>query len=157
VAVNAPTGEYRRDALASVGSHLWSLNPYYAFTWLSSARIETSWRIHYLWNSVNDAPGPAYAATTIQPGQAIHFNGAVSVEVTGSFRAGVAGYFLQQITDSRADGRAVPGSRERVAAIGPGLFAMPAATQLIANAYWEFAVENRPAGARFNVSALRVW
>jgi hypothetical protein len=156
--VVAPTGRYDRDALVNVGSHVWSLNPYYAFTWLLGDRFETSWRIHYLWNSVNDAPGPAYAASSIQPGQAIHFNAAFSVQVTKMVRAGVAGYFLQQITDSRADGRAVAGSRERVGALGPGLFVgKDATTQLVANAYCELAVENRPAGARFNVYFLHVW
>jgi hypothetical protein len=154
--VVAPTGRYQRDALASVGNHVWGLNPYYAFTWLPS-RFETSWRIEYLWNSVNGAPGPAYQATTIQPGQAFFFNGAFSIAATRVFRAGVAGYFLQQTTDSRADGRAVARSRERVAALGPGLFALVGSTQLIADAYWEFAVENRPAGARLNVSVLKVW
>jgi hypothetical protein len=159
VDVNAPTGQYQRDAPVNVGSHVWSVNPYYAFTWLPFERLETSWRLHYLWNSVNDAPGPGYEATTIQPGQAIHINGAVSVEVAGPVRAGVAGYVLQQITDSLADGRHVAGSRERVAALGPGLnmFADGGRTQLTANAYWEFAVENRPAGARLNLVALHVW
>ncbi len=152
----APTGEYDRDALASVGNHVWGLNPYYAFTWLSD-RVETSWRIEYQWNSVNGAPGPGYLATTIQPGQAFFFNGAASIAVTRVLRAGAAGYFLQQTTDSRADGRPVAGSRERVASLGPGLYAPGGTTQLIANAYWEFAVENRPAGARLNVSVLHVW
>ena len=155
--VNAPTGQYRRDALANGGSHVWSLNPYYSFTWFLSERLETSWRIHYLWNSVNEEPGPGYMATTIQPGQAIHSNAAASFAVAGPLRTGAAGYFLQQITDSRADGRAVAGSKERVVALGPGLFAMTGSTQLIANAYWEFAVENRPEGARFNVCAIHVW
>jgi hypothetical protein len=157
VDVNAPTGEYRPDALVSVGNHVWSLNPYYAFTWLLSDRLETSWRFHYLWNSTNDAPGPGYGATTIKPGQAIHFNAAFSVAVAGPLRAGVAGYFLQQITDSEANGRPVAGSRERVAAFGPGLFAVTGSTQLIANAYGELLVENRPAGARVNIVAIHVW
>lgn len=153
----APTGEYRRDAPINVGNHVWSLNPYYAFTWLLSDRFETSWRFHYLWNSVNDAPGPQYAAKTIQPGQAVHFNWALSVEVSGPLRAGIAGYFLQQISDSRIDGRAIAGSRERVAAVGPGLLALTGTTELYANAFAELAVENRPAGARFDVCAQHVW
>jgi hypothetical protein len=156
--VVAPTGRYQRDALVNVGNHVWALNPYYAFTWLLLSELfETSWRIEYQWNSVNDAPGPGYLATTIQPGQAFFFNGAASVAVTKFLRAGVAGYFLQQTTDSRADGRPVARSRERVAALGPGLFALAGSTQLIANTCWEFAVENRPAGARLNVSVLHVW
>lgn len=152
-----PTGQYSPNALVSIGSHVWSFNPYYAFTWLPSDRLETSWRIHYLWNSVNADPGSGYKATTIQPGQAIHFNGALSFEAIRPLRTGVAGYFLQQISDSRASGRPVPGSRERVAALGPGIFAMIGSTELIANAYWEFAVENRPSGARLNLVACRVW
>ncbi len=157
VDVIAPTGQYDRNALASAGSHVWSVNPYYAFTWLFSERLETSFRVHYLWNSVNDAPGPGYLAANIQPGQAIHLNGALSFGATRALRAGVAGYVLQQITDSRTDGHAVSGSRERVAALGPGFLATAGGAQIFADAYWEFAVENRPAGARLALSALRVW
>jgi hypothetical protein len=159
VDVNAPTGEYRREAAANVGSHVWSVNPYYAFTWLPFERLETSWRLHYLWNSANDDAGSSYGASTIQPGQVIHVNGAVSARVAGPVRAGVAGYLLQQITDSLASGRPVAGSRERVAALGPGLdvFAGGGSTQLTANAYWEFAVENRPVGTRLNLVVLHVW
>jgi hypothetical protein len=153
----APTGEYDRNAPVSVGSHLWSLNPYYAFTWMFTDRFETSWRFHYLANSINDEPPPGFAARTIQPGQAFHFNAAASFEVTKALRAGVAGYFLQQITDARADGRSVPHSKERVAALGPGLFAMVGTTQILANAFWECAVENRPAGSRLQLTVLHVW
>jgi hypothetical protein len=155
--VIAPTGQYDRTALTTPGAHVWSLNPYYAFTWLFTEHLETSWRLHYLWSSTNGAPGPGYAATSIQPGQAIHVNGAVSYGVTRAVRAGVAGYVLQQLTDSRADGHAIAGSRERVVALGPGFLATAGGVQMFANAYAELAVENRPAGARLAVSALRVW
>jgi hypothetical protein len=153
----APTGKYNPNALANPGSNVWSFNPYYAFTWLLTDRLETSWRLHYLWNSINYDPGPAFDARTTQPGQAIHFNGAVSFEAVRPLRTGIAGYFLQQISDSRADGHAIAGSRERVAALGPGLFVMIGSTQLAANAYWEFATENRPTGARLNFFAIHIW
>jgi hypothetical protein len=119
--------------------------------------METSWRVHYLWNSANDAPPPSYAATSIQPGQAIHFNGAASVAITPEFRVGVAGYFLRQITDSRANGEPVHGSQEQVAGLGPGLLARFGELQFAANAYGEFAVENRPRGARVNVVVMEAW
>ena len=155
--VVAPTGQYDSGALVSAGSNLWSVNPYYSFTWLATDRIETSWRLHYLWNSTNPAPGPAYEATSIQPGQAVHFNGAASFAVVPSFRVGVAGYFLRQITDSRANGRAVAGSREQVAALGPGFLVIVRALQLGMNAYGEFAVENRPQGTRVTAVAMAAW
>lgn len=119
----APTGRYSSTAPIDAGSNLWSVNPYYAFTWLATDRIETSWRLHYLWNSKNDSPSPAYAATNIQPGQAVHVNGAAFFALVRQFRVGVAGYFLRQITDSKANGQSVSGSQEQVAALGPGLLA----------------------------------
>jgi hypothetical protein len=153
----APTGQYTRDAAVTAGSHVWSINPYYAFTWLITQRIETSWRLHYLWSSTNNAPSPAYEATTVQPGQAVHLNGAASVAVVPWFRVGLAGYFLRQITDSQASGHAVSGSQEQVAAIGPGIFASAGTLLLTANGYGEFAVENRPQGIRGNVVVMKVW
>ena len=36
-------------------------------------------------------------------------------------RAGLAGYYLKQITDARISGHTVPDPQERVGAIGPGL------------------------------------
>jgi hypothetical protein len=153
----APTGKYSSSELVSVGSNIWSVNPYYAFTWLATDRIETSWRLHYLWNSTNDAPAPPYEATSIQPGQAIHFNGAASIAVVPAFRVGAAGYFLRQITDSRANGRAVAASQEQVAALGPGFLISIGALQLGMNAYSEFAVENRPRGTRATAVAMTAW
>jgi hypothetical protein len=153
----APTGEYRSTALASAGNNVWSVNPYYAFTWLATSRIETSWRLHYLWNSANDSPGPGYEATTIQPGQAIHINAAVSVATVSWLRLGVASYYLRQITNSRADGRSVTGSEEQVAAIGPGLLATAGHFMFLLNGYGEFAAQNRTEGARLSAVAMGVW
>jgi len=155
--VVAPTGQYTSRALITAGSNVWSANPYYAFTWLTTDGIETSWRLHYLWNSTNTAPGPAYEATSIQPGQAVHFNGAASIAVVPEFRVGVAGYFLCQITESEANGHSVAGSREQVAGLGPGFLASVGAVQLVANGYAEFAVENRPRGTRANAVVMAVW
>ncbi len=155
--VVAPTGEYKSSALVTAGSNVWSFNPFYAFTWLLTDRFETSWRLHYLWNSANNSPGPGYGATSIQPGQAVHFNGAASFAIVPWLRAGVAGYYLRQITDSRANGVAVPGWLEQVAAIGPGLLASARQIQFVLNAYAEFAAENRSEGLRLSAYAMRVW
>jgi hypothetical protein len=155
--VVAPTGEYKSSALVTAGSNVWSFNPFYAFTWLLTDRFETSWRLHYLWNSANTSLAPEYGATSIQPGQAVHFNGAASFEIVPWLRAGVAGYFLRQITDSRANGVAVPGSLEQVAAIGPGLLASARPIQLVLNGYAEFAAQNRSEGLRLSAYAMGAW
>jgi len=155
--ITAPTGRYGSAAPVNVSNHVWSVDPYYAFTWLLTDKLETSVRLHYSWNSTNGDPGAGYEAMTIQPGQAFHMNAGASYQVVPLLRAGVAGYFLQQTTDARANGEPVAGSRERVAALGPGVMAIAAGAQILATAYWEFAVENRPAGSVFLLSALKPW
>ncbi len=155
--ITAPTGRYSATAPVNVSDHVWSVDPYYALTWLVTDKLETSVRLHYSWNSTNRAPGPGYDATTIQPGQSFHMNAGASYQIVPPLRVGVAGYFLQQTTDARANGEPVAGSRERVAALGPGLLAMAAGAQILATAYWEFAAVNRPAGSVFLLSALKPW
>ena len=157
VDITAPTGRYGSAALVNVGNHVWSVDPYYAFTWLLTDKLETSLRLHYSWSSTNGDPGPGYEATTIQPGQSFHLNTGASYQVVPPVRAGVAGYFLQQTTDARANGGPVAGSRERVAALGPGLMAIFAGAQILATAYWELAAENRPTGSVFLLSVLKPW
>jgi hypothetical protein len=157
VDITAPTGRYSARALVNVSNHVWSVDPYYAFTWLLTDKLETSVRLHYSWNSANSDPGAGYGASTIQPGQSFHMNAGASYQVVPLLRAGVAGYFLQQTTDARANGAPVAGSRERVAALGPGLMAIAAGAQILASAYWEFAAENRPTGSVLLLSILKPW
>jgi hypothetical protein len=76
-----PTGRYSRDSTVNVGSNVFSLNPYYAFTLFLTPRLETSWRVHYLWTSENTDPNPVFQAGSVQPGQVMHFNAALSYEV----------------------------------------------------------------------------
>jgi hypothetical protein len=155
--ITAPTGRYSATALVNVSNHVWSVDPYYAVTWLLTDKLETSVRLHYSWNSTNSDPGAGYEATTIQPGQSFHMNAGASYPVVPLLRAGVAGYVLQQTTDARAHGEPVAGSRERVAALGLGLMAIVAGAQILATAYREFAAENRPTGSVFLLSVLKPW
>jgi len=48
-----PVGTYDKDKPVNVGSHVWSIMPYYAFTiyWDKAAKWETSMRFRYMWNS----------------------------------------------------------------------------------------------------------
>jgi hypothetical protein len=157
VDISAPTGRYSSAAPVDVGTHVWTVDPYYAFTWFPMNKLETSLRLHYAWSSTNGDPGAGYDAASIQPGQSFHMNAGVSYEIVAPLRAGIAGYFLQQTTESRANGEPVAGSRERVAALGPGFMAIVEGAQVLADAYWEFAVANRPAGSVFLLSVLKPW
>lgn len=143
-----PTGRYSRDSTVNVGSNVFSINPYYAFTLFLTPRLETSWRAHYVWNSENTEPNRMFQAGSVQPGQAVHFNAALSYEVWPEVRAGLAGYYLKQITNARINGHSVPDSQEQVGAIGPGLLVSGKGVSLYLNAFFEVGAENRPQGTK---------
>ena len=151
-----PTGDYSRYSAVNVGSNVYSFNPYYAATLVPVPRLEFSSRLYYLWNSENDDPFFRLRANNSQPGQAVHVNGAASYEIFKGFRAGVAGYALQQITDDKLDGNDQAHSRERVFGIGPGFKYKIDTWSLYFNSYYETGAENRPEGVKvvFRISKI---
>jgi len=146
-----PTGRYNRDDALNPGSNFFSIDPYWAATWFLMPHWDMSWRIHYLWNDVNDSPGGG--ANTLQAGQAVHLNFASDYEVIAQhLRLGINGYYLKQVTDTKINGTAVPDRREQVFAIGPGfVWHISQNDHIFFNAYFEMAAENRPEGERYNL------
>jgi len=148
-----PTGQYDSQYLINPGSNIWTIEPYYAFTWFLTDKFSTSWRIMYDFNSTNNDPFEglrvASGVTGIQPGQVFHFNYSFEYEFFKNFRAAVAGYYLKQTTEDEFNGRDVSGSKEQVFAIGPAVFwiVTPNFSMGLKTA-WETAVENRPEGNR---------
>lgn len=147
-AVTLPTGKYDRDRPVNIGNNMVSINPYYAFTIMPSDKIEVSARLHYLWNSENDDPFVGLGAGTIQPGQAVHANFAVSYELVKGLRLGIDGYALQQITEDKVDGSSLTKSEERVFGIGPGIKWSGKGVSLYLNSYFETGAENRSEGSK---------
>jgi hypothetical protein len=152
-----PTGRYDRNASVNVGSNVLSVTPQYAFTWLLTPQLETSWRLHYLWNSRNNDPNPVYNARSIQPGQAVHFNASISYKVHPRLRMGLAGYYLKGITDPKIDSRRLADSREQIGAIGPGLWVATKPLEIYFHAFFEIGAENRPQGVRYVVRLVKVF
>jgi anthranilate 1,2-dioxygenase (deaminating, decarboxylating) large subunit len=150
-----PTGEYDSDWELNPGSNHFSFNPYWAATWFVCPKVTASWRLHYLWNSENDDPNQHLypGADKLQPGQAIHLNFAADYElVPKTWRVGVNGYFLDQITDSKINGHDAPHSQEQVFAIGPGLlYSKDQDNHLFMNLYFETDSEYRTEGQRLNI------
>lgn len=147
-----PTGAYDKKYTINPGSNLWTIEPYYAFTWFLTPTLSTSWRIHYTYNTKNDDPWEvlqALGVTEVQPGQAFHFNYSLEYEVVQNLRLAAVGYYLTQLTDTKFNGSKVPDRKEQVFAIGPAahwitntgfVFALKTA--------FESSVENRPQGSR---------
>jgi hypothetical protein len=116
-----PVGRYSPSSNVNVGSNSYNIQPYYSITAFPTKRIETSWRIHYLWNSENDAPPVSAGAKSTQAGQAIHFNATAAYNVYKGLWIGPNGNYLSQITDGRINGVSLHNSPEQVGAIGPGM------------------------------------
>jgi hypothetical protein len=151
--IDAPLGEYHRDASVNIGNNAWDIHPYYAFTLFPIKRLETSWRIHYLWDGTNSAPPISEGLKSTQAGQAIHFNATAAYELTKGIYLGANGYYLAQITNAHENGTSIPNSKEEIGAIGPGLVVNRGKWFYFINGYHEVVASNTTAG---NKLVLRV-
>jgi hypothetical protein len=141
-----PTGQYSRTSNANIGDNAFTVHPYYSITAFPVKRLETSWRVHYLWNSANNDPPLSTGALSTQAGQAIHFNATAAYRVWKGLWIGPNAYYLKQITDGKIDAVALSNSPEQVGAIGPGMVWNSGSWFFYANAYQEFGAENRATG-----------
>jgi hypothetical protein len=141
-----PTGQYSRTSAVNINSNTFTVHPYYSITAFPKKRIETSWRVHYLWNSMNNDPPISTGAQSTQAGQAIHFNATAAYKLCRGLWIGPNGYYLKQITEGKIDGVALQNSPEQVGAIGPGMVWNHKSWFLYANAYQEFGAQNRATG-----------
>jgi hypothetical protein len=142
----APTGQYSPNDPINAGSDAWQVSPYLAFTWRISDRWEISGRSIYDWSSRSTQPPVSLGATNSQAGAQFAQNLSVSTAITDNWRIGLASYGLWQLDDTRVDGLAVPGSRQQVIGIGPGLLWSDGHATVIANVYEEIEARNRPQG-----------
>lgn len=149
VDIVAPIGEYDRNDAINPSSHFWSINPYWAATVWVTPKWSSSIRLHYLWNAKNHTPNIAFGPTarSTQAGQAVFADIATNYEITKQFFIGINGYFFNQFTDTRVNNIKVPGRREKVWAIGPGvLYSISKNHFLFFNLYAEQDARNRPQG-----------
>ena len=152
-----PTGKYSNTREVNPGSGFFSFNPYWSATAWLTPKLTTSVRTHYLWNATNDDPSVNLpgAPSSVKAGEAFHMNFTSAYEVCPKrLRVGVNGYWLKQTTDVEFDGVDVPGLREQVFGIGPGLlysFTEDQTSLLFVNTYFESSARNRPEGFRLNM------
>jgi hypothetical protein len=146
-----PTGKYDKDKELNPGSGFFSVNPYWSGTFFITPRMTSSLRLHYLWNAANSDPNRGFGtAEDAQAGSAVHANLAADYEVMPKqLRLGVNGYYLKQITDTKAGGSDVSKRREQVLGIGPGLVYHRSPEQhVFLNLFTEVLAENRTQGTR---------
>ena len=142
--VSLPCGKFNKHAAFNPGNGLYFINPYWAATLYFPRHLAASWRLQYVWSSFNKK-------THTQPGQAIFMNFDLEYELHTNCWAGVVGYFLQQITDSKINKVAVPGRKEFIVALGPGLYYERTFSHdndlfLFGYVFFEFDAKNRTQG-----------
>jgi hypothetical protein len=155
--VYTPTGHYSAERPVNIGTNAWSLNPYYAMTLYPAKRLETSWRVHYLWNSTNHAPPLDTGYSTTQAGQAIHFNATASYEILKGLYVGANGYYLKQITDAHANGIDLPNFRQQIGGIGPGAVYNRGKWYYWINSYHELGAKNMTEGNKLVLRVTKVF
>jgi hypothetical protein len=152
-----PVGEYSQSSNVNVSSHAFTVHPYYSITVFPKKRIETSWRVHYLWNSTNDNPPISTGAQSTQAGQAIHFNATAAYSLCKGLWIGPNGYYIKQIANGKINGAPLPKSPEQVGAIGPGMVWNRGKWLHFANGYQEFGAENRATGHKLVLRVEKVF
>ncbi|MGE5700504.1 MAG: transporter [Deltaproteobacteria bacterium] len=137
-----PTGQFDSKYILNPGANLYTIEPYYAFTWFLTPAFSTSWRLHYAYNTENDD-------TKVQPGQLFHANYSFEYEVVKNLRVAATGYYISQLTEDETNGVKGSGTKEKAFAFGPAVhwitksgFVFDLKTQ------FESSVENRPQGNR---------
>jgi hypothetical protein len=155
--IDTPVGRYSRYANVNIGNYAWDIHPYYAVTLFPIKKLETSWRIHYLWNGANTSPPISQSDRSTQAGQAIHFNATASYEIVKNVYVGANGYYLKQITDARVNGLRLPNSKEQIGAIGPGLVVNKNKWFYFVNGYHEIGAENMTEGNKLVLRMERVF
>lgn len=116
--------------------------------------LSISVRFSCLWNACNSNPNASFGtdATSTQAGQALHGNFAVQYEIRHGLVAGLSGYWLRQISDTKVNGTNTPGRREQVVGVSPAaMVALSPKDFLLFNCYREF-VRNRAEGRQVPVA-----
>ena len=151
IQLTMPTGDYHASEAVNAGYGGWQVSPYVAATWRVTDKWEVSGRFIDDWSSPVNGLDVEDMPARLRAGNFMVLNASASYAVTPQTRLGIGGYMLRQISDSTVDGAAVPGSLQRVNALGPVTRWSGGRWNLLFAAYKEFEARNRPEGFSTNV------
>jgi hypothetical protein len=121
----SPVGDFNKRDSINQSAGYWAINPYVAFTYLPTSRLEISSRFNYQYNfpTANFAsppPIPGLVYVSGRAGQIIYDNFDTSYQVAEKIHLGINGYVLDELNPDRTNNRIVPHSRISELSIGPG-------------------------------------
>lgn len=141
-----PTGSYNKNDLANIGRNYWTFEPIVAGTFLTDSGFEVSAKLMYDINTRNnDASLMAQGAKNYLSGQEFHLDYTLASKIS-DFSLGLTGYYYQQVTNDKADGVEVNGSKGKVFAYGPGVKYDYKNMAFSLKYQIETSAENRPEG-----------
>ncbi len=116
-----PTGDYDDDELFNIGRNNVTIEPLFAWTYLTDSGWSFNQKLMWDFSTENDDYTNPEDLTEgdLEPGNEFHFDYAIDYGLTPSVRAGVAGYAYWQLDEDRFEGETVPGLKSRVLAAGP--------------------------------------
>lgn len=143
IEVIIPVGAYDKNDIANIGRNYWTIEPVFAFTYLSNRGWELSGKFMYDINFENDA-------TDYKSGQEFHCDYTIGKRINDRWTAGIGGYWYTQLTDDKQNGIKVgDGNKGNVFAIGPQIKYDAKKMSFIMKYQKEMAVENKPEGSKF--------
>jgi hypothetical protein len=139
----APTGQYNRSRIISIGLNRWAFEPDVGLTWMDRRGREASLFVGYTVNTTNQA-------THYQSGNEFHADFALAQHFPNGLLIGIAGYALQQTTADNGAGAILGPFKGRVIGLGPLVGETIRIGELPINFtfkyVFEFAEENRSSG-----------
>ncbi|MCX7706244.1 MAG: transporter [bacterium] len=143
IEVIVPTGSYDKNDIANVGRNYWTVEPVFAFTYMTDTGWEVSGKFMYDINFENDA-------TDYKSGQEFHCDYTIGKKINERWTLGVGGYWYTQLTDDKQNGVKVgDGNKGNVFAMGPQVKYDAKRMSFIMKYQKEMSVENKPEGDRF--------
>ncbi|OPX36160.1 MAG: hypothetical protein B1H13_15030 [Desulfobacteraceae bacterium 4484_190.3] len=142
-----PTGKYDKDEPVNIGNNHWTIKPTVALTYMRGP-WETTGIFHYdIHTTNNDYIDPRSGKeTSHRSGDAFHVDFTFSRAFTPKFRAGLIGYFYQDLKNDKVNGKSVSDTKTGVWALGAGASRRFGKTNIFFKFQEEFLAENRPEG-----------
>lgn len=148
-AASFPAGKYNKNFFFNPGNGFYYINPNWSATFYFTRHWAASCNLNYVWSAKNKKTG-------VQAGQAILINYSMEAEFIRHLWLAVNGYYLNQYTDTKVDGFSVPGRRDRIFSIGPGMLYRPDPDfNLFAYLYFESKSRNFTQGISTIISLVK--
>ncbi|NVN90453.1 MAG: transporter [Desulfuromonadales bacterium] len=143
IEINAPTGQYNKDAAFNIGRNYWSFQPVVAGTVLTDNGFELSVKAMLDFNTENND-------SNYQSGHEFHFDYATAYH-WGSWTFGAQGYFYKQISNDEQNGVKVApdGNQGQIFAVGPTIKYDYKNMSVELKYQKELLVQNRPEGDKY--------